>query len=106
MSGIGTEPEYEHVRIDGGSWGLSRPRLNVRQSTQMTPNGHHPLRCWRIIRRRRAHNRLLLSGGSSRPATVPQEHPSSSPDFPLRSSAGHKRVNSDGATAPSALYLG
>jgi hypothetical protein len=36
----GTEPEYERVRFDGGSWGSSRPGLNVRQSTQMTGLRH------------------------------------------------------------------
>jgi hypothetical protein len=33
---FGTEPEYHRVRCDGGDQGSSRPRLNVRQTTQMT----------------------------------------------------------------------
>src|SRR6476619_912723 len=32
----GTEPEYDHVRFDGGSWGSSRQRLNVRDATLLT----------------------------------------------------------------------
>ena len=36
VSARGTEPEYERARFDGASWGLSRPRLNVRQSTHKT----------------------------------------------------------------------
>jgi hypothetical protein len=36
MTAIGTEPEYEHVRFDGGDQGSSRPRLNVAQTSRLT----------------------------------------------------------------------
>jgi hypothetical protein len=36
---FGTKLEYQRVRFDGGSWGSSRPRLNVHQVTQMTQSG-------------------------------------------------------------------
>ena len=41
---FGTEPEYHRVRCDGGDQGSSRPRLNVRQTTQMSsrPGEFHP----------------------------------------------------------------
>jgi len=40
MSAIGTKPESRRVCSHGGDRGSSRPRLNVRQSTQLTGLGH------------------------------------------------------------------
>ena len=45
----GTEPEYEHVRFDGGDQGSSRPRLNVAQTSRLTVRPEGANQQWRKI---------------------------------------------------------